>query len=217
MTRTYTKRLITKSERQASTVHAIAQRVTERWPKVEAVAAALAPPTITASGSHDGGRPSGHADPTARIALGHPGYDELREAVAAWLEQGKWIEERQIAYLKEHPELASAKLDSLKGLCHIGGCDFDAVRRGMCWHHYQIELDNEKTASHHTATTPVIQSATNGSPVSVEPELPKYTATMQCIHCGETFTADGPDDIQARGDVQIMHARHECAVVAQPS
>jgi hypothetical protein len=134
---TVVKRLITTPERHAATVATIAARVAERWPKVEAVAAALTPPTLRAATSRDGGRNSDHPDPTANIALGHQDYDDLREAVSAWLEQGKWIEQQQIGYLKDHPETVSSKADDLKSLCTEPGCDFRAERKGMCWHHYR--------------------------------------------------------------------------------
>jgi hypothetical protein len=180
---TVTKRLITTPERHAATVATIAARVAERWPKVEAVAAALTPPTLRAATSRDGGRNSDHPDPTANIALGHQDYDDLREAVSAWLEQGKWIEQQQIGYLKDHPETVSSKADDLKSLCTEPGCDFRAVRRGTCWHHYEQALTAEKAADlpYHTSTTPGCYIPDSSSPV------PLVEAT--CGRCGRTFPA----------------------------
>lgn len=189
---TVTKRVITKAERQAATVAAIAARVVERWPKVEDVAAALAPPTLRAAAPHDGGRASGHPDPTAVIALGHPGYDDLRDAVEAWVEQGKWIEQRQIQFLKEHPDIASAKRDDLKGLCTEPGCDFRAERRGLCWHHYRNVLHTPDQAHHHASTPDVLESA-NSSVVG----LLTATSSVVCGQCGWTVEHDGTDHTRA--------------------
>jgi hypothetical protein len=144
----HTKRLISVPERHASTVAAIAARVVTRWGQVENVAAALTAPTMRAAGSRDGGRSSEHPDPTANIALhkAHQDYDDLREAVHAWLEQGKWIEARQVQYLREHPDFVQQKSDDLKGLCTEAGCDFNQERRGKCWSHYRAELEAERLA-----------------------------------------------------------------------
>lgn len=154
---TVPKRLITTPERHASTVAAIAARVAERWPKVEAVAAAMAPPTMRASGGGTGRSAGGHADPVAANVVARIGgvddeedpsardrlsYDDLVEATNAWLEQGKWIERRQVEYLREHPDTAAAKTDALKTLCVYPGCDFDKIAaRGLCWHHYRREVN----------------------------------------------------------------------------
>lgn len=161
-----TKRLITLAERQLSTVTTIASRLTASWPRVEAVAAALASPTLRAASPRDGGRSTDHPDPVASIAFDHEAYDELRDAVHAWLEQGKWIEHRSIAYLRDHPASVAAKVDSLKALCHEPGCDFDAVRRGLCWHHYERQLAAEKSSDLqcHTPTTPSATFPASGHP-----------------------------------------------------
>jgi hypothetical protein len=180
---TVTKRLITTPERHAATVATIAARVAERWPKVEAVAAALTPPTLRAATSRDGGRNSDHPDPTANIALGHQDYDDLREAVSAWLEQGKWIEQQQIGYLKDHPETHAAKTDALKTLCVYPGCDFDKIAaRGLCWYHYRNTPQDADQANHAPSKPNVLERGTIQASAS-----PRVEAT--CGRCGRTFPA----------------------------
>lgn len=180
-----TKRIITAQERQLSATADIANRVGVSWPRVEAVAAALGRPTLRAAAPRDGGRSADHPDPVAGIAFDHEPYDELRDAIHAWLEQGKWIEQRSIAYLRDHPVDAAAKVDSLKSLCHEPGCDFDAVRRGLCWHHYERQLDAERGADqdHHTLATVVLASSASSSPLTPA----SSTASVWCSTCGEDY------------------------------
>jgi hypothetical protein len=206
----------TLPERQASAVASIATRVAQRWHHVTTVAAAFAPPPLRAATARDGGRTGGHADPVAAIVINdaRDDYDELTEAIHAWLEQGKWIEHRQITYLREHPDTHATRTDDLKALCHHAGCDFNAVRRGLCWHHYQAELDAERNLElDHPphATTLELASAASSSPVT--PVAGLCTATVECIPCGQTFTASGFDERVAQADAMILRSRHTCPAI----
>lgn len=206
------KRLVTVGERHTATVAAIAARVEARWPKVEAVAAALTPPTLRAAGTSDGHGKGGHADPVATVVLFNVGgtddeenpdakdryaYDDLRDAVRAWLEQGKAIEREQIRYLKEHPDTHSQRTDDLKSLCTDVGCDFRAERQGLCWKHYRQHLAGDGL---HTPDQDIRAPSTPDCyiPDSSSPVAPSSTSgtTATCGRCGWTTPAQDAEHAQ---------------------
>ncbi len=175
------KRYISLPERHAATVEAIAHRVTQAWPVVLQVSAAQAPPTLRAAGSRDGGRSSDHPDPTSAIAFGHPDFDELCDAIYAWMEQGRWIEVRVNNLLRQHPELArAADAELLRLRCADPVCTNNAVRSGLCRRHWDEHRLNRPQPDARTSTPNVVE--------------PGSFATVTCMTCGSDYPVPAGTD-----------------------
>lgn len=216
---TVNKRRITVPERQLAAVADMASVLAHQWSAYEATCAALAPPTIAAAG--EPGRSGNTPNPTATIALGHEQYDDTREAVHAWLEQGRWLTSRVTGTLREHHDLARDADATLKALRCDGTvdptCTRNAVKGGLC-HACIKRRQRASTPDGGHVHRDQVDSGKLTTRDPVEPQLPatfqRYTAVMACNLCGETFRAEGADDVQARADVQDAHDRHQCRTVA---
>lgn len=215
----FTKRRITVPERELTAVADMASVLAHQWSAYEATCAALAPPTITAAG--EPGRSGNVPDPTAAIALGHDQYDDVRDAVHAWMEQGRWITARVTGIIREHHDLARDAEATLKAIRCDGTidptCTRNAVRRGLCWACYVRDRRQTAKADDQACHAKVTSSATvcdtESTSVPVEPQFPVaglVTAEVECLPCGQRFVASGFDERVARADALILRDRHDC-------
>ena len=211
--------------RTAGAVEAHVKWIAENWDTYRETCWALGPDVLRAGGNSDRRTP-GHSDPTSVIALADTGYTDTEEALTATLAQVRWVIDRMQTMLVQHgPQAREADANRQRLRCD-GSIDplcteYASVgRNGICEKCYWRDYRARKRAATSPATPDVVHSANLDKCDPVEqllPSLQRYTAVMECLHCGETFTAEGPDDIQARGDVQILKDRHQCAAVPQPS
>ena len=139
MNPTYTKRRISTAERQLDVVASIAARLGHRWAAITTAAVAMAPTVMRAAGGGIG-RTSDVSDPTSSIALGHPHWDELLEAVEAWTEQGRWIEQQVGRYERETPQAIGVEKNTTRciadPLCNreaVVGNSATNKWAGHCW------------------------------------------------------------------------------------
>lgn len=208
--------------RTAGAVEAHVKWIAEHWDTYRETCWASAPDVLRAGGSSDRRTP-GHSDPTSVIATFDTGYDDTEEGLTAALAQVRWVIDRMQTMLVNHgPQAREADQNRVRLRCD-GSIDplctnYAAPgRRGLCDACYMRNYRSRVTTRDQHQREPVTEPATVraiGSPVSVEPQLPTAglrTATAECIHCGQAFTAAGYDEQQARTDAVNLRDRHQCS------
>lgn len=158
---TVPKRRITTPERQLGTVATIATQLAHQWDTYLATIAALTPPLLRAAGTNPSS--GGHADPTAHHALAHTHHDDVLEAIAAWVEQGRWIATRVLGTLAaDGPDAAHYDTTRRAHLCADPTCGEYAVARGLCKTHYDADrYQTRRQAQKPAPTAPPTHTCTD--------------------------------------------------------
>ena len=194
MNPTYTKRRISTAERQLDVVASIAARLGHRWAAITTAAVAMAPTVMRAAGGGIG-RTSDVSDPTSSIALGHPHWDELLEAVEAWTEQGRWIEQQVGRYERETPQAIGVEKNTTRciadPLCNreaVVGNSATNKWAGYCWRCIKNTQRRQTENVQHNADT-VQESVIDTA--SVTPAPPGANTSSSSVWC-HLCTLDHP-------------------------